>query len=60
MDYQLKCNVCSTEFSESSGGTTGYFGQLAVAFCPSCLLSMNAMIVDKLVKDQPGGIDMDI
>jgi len=38
-----KCNVCSCEFTDDEGGTIGYFGILPVAFCPTCLSSMEDM-----------------
>lgn len=39
-----KCNVCSCDFSlEDEGGINGYFGILYVAFCPTCLASMEDM-----------------
>jgi len=40
-----KCNVCSCEFTDDEGGTTGYFGILPVAFCPTCLASMHDMVL---------------
>lgn len=53
-----KCNVCACEFSDDEGGTVGYFGILPVAFCPTCLAAMSDMIVQTLVTDSPGSIDM--
>jgi hypothetical protein len=35
-----KCSVCSCEFTEDEGGTTGHFGMLPVAFCPTCFSCM--------------------
>jgi len=53
-----RCNVCSSDFTADEGGTTGYFGILPVAFCPTCLACMNDMIVQTLVQDEPGSINM--
>jgi hypothetical protein len=45
-----KCSICSCEFTEDEGGTIGYFGIFPVAFCPTCLCSMEDMC-DKLRGD---------
>lgn len=38
------CTVCDVEFSlDQEGGIQGYFGIIPVAFCPTCLCSMEDM-----------------
>lgn len=38
-----ECSICSCDFTEDEGGILGYFGILPVAFCPTCLASMEDM-----------------
>ncbi len=39
-----KCNVCACSFTDDEGGILGYFGMLAVAFCPTCYSCMCDMV----------------
>jgi hypothetical protein len=39
-----KCNVCSCTYTDAEGGVEGYFGMIAVAFCPTCFSSMCDMV----------------
>ena len=44
VEYPNKCTVCSTPFSlQDEGGIAGYFGIIAVEFCPTCLSCMMDM-----------------
>jgi len=47
-----ECSTCSCEFSlEEEGGIAGYFGILPIAFCPTCLSSLQDMC-DQLRNDE--------
>jgi hypothetical protein len=44
-DQIEQCSTCGTEFSlDGEGGISGYFGVVAVNFCPFCLSSMIDMV----------------
>jgi hypothetical protein len=45
-----KCKICECTFTDDEGGIHGYFGMLAVSFCPtcySCMCDMVSQVVDE-------------
>ena len=39
-----QCSVCRCEFTDDEGGIQGYFGMIAVSFCPTCYSCMVDMV----------------
>ena len=45
LEKNLECTICSRGFEIANvGGVDGYFGVMAVSFCPDCYASMEAMV----------------
>jgi hypothetical protein len=40
-----KCTVCQCDYNADEGGMEGYFGILPVSFCPTCLASIDDMVL---------------
>ena len=38
------CKICECNFTDAEGGIHGYFGMLAVSFCPTCYSCMCDMV----------------